>query len=414
MGLFFTLLLSFNLYADLHGSLKSDSYFYKNNRKETFFDLHLTHEERFDKNTQFFSDLHVRHWQGDQAHRTYFYPQKFYISEKQKNTNIYLGTKDVQLSYIDFLSPTQFYQTYDMSQLFNHEVFNPLVMGVKQKYALGFIEAYYMPVRKPSMLPHERSPWLPQKVYNDPTLVLNLPPELRYSISRRMNDNHTDQNNILLAASLNLETIDWRLIYYNGISSMPEITPQVSGQVLQVANPTIMNVDPDVILHVSDPRTESFGSAMQWVWGRNIIRLENAWNRRYYTKGVKEEQENAVQLERMVSFFGHAQGGIQVNYFWNNNNLMSSPSAFSMRQVINRSIMISAKMLWRDNHDFTAYNLLSVMDSSNYLLGAQYKYSFLNQWQLWVAAQKINGRGQNLFSSFKEMSNISFGLQWVY
>lgn len=413
MVLFFSLLLSFQLHADLKVSIKGDSYFYKNKRKESFLDFHLIQEEKFDKNTQFYSDLYIRRWQGDKAHRTYFYPQKFYVAEKQKNTSIYLGTKDIHLSYIDVLSPTQFYQTHDMSQLLNPVTFNPLVMGFKTKYKIGVLEAYYMPVRKPSVLPHEKSPWLPQKVYNDSTYILNMPDEVKYSISRR-NYGHTDQNNILLAGTLNIETIDWRVMYYNGISSTPEIKPDVTGQIVQGSNPTIINVNPDVILNVSDPRTESLGSAMQWVFGHNILRLENAWNRRYYLKGKKEEQENALQLERLVSFFGHGQGGIQVTYFWNNDNLMASPSAFSMRQVINRSIMVAGKFLWKENHDFTIYNLASTMNSGNYLMGAQYKYSFLNQWQVWVGGQLISGKGQNLFHSFKDMSNISFGLEWSH
>ena len=415
MVIFFSLLLSFQLHADLKASIKSDSYFYKNKRKETFFDLHLIQEERFDKNTQFYSDLYIRHWQGDRAQRTYFYPQKFYIAEKQKNTTIYLGTKDLHLSYIDFLSPTQFYQTHDMSQLLSPVTLNPLVMGFKSKFDVGTIEAYYMPVRKPSILPHEQSPWLPQKVYNDSSRVLYMPDEIHYSFARRMNYGHTDQNNILLAGTLNVETIDWRVMYYNGISSTPQITPVVTGQMIQGANPTIMRVDPDIELNVSDPRTESLGSAMQWVFGRNILRLENAWNRRYYRlKGAKEEQENALQLERLISFFNHGQGGIQVTYFWNNDDLMASPSPFSIRQVINRSIMVAGKFLWKENHDFTIYNLASTMNSGNYLMGAQYKYSFLQQWQVWAGGQLIGGKGQNLFNSFKDMSNVSFGLEWSH
>ena len=412
---FFLVLLAIStkIYADTQQAiLRTEGFFYKQPSSEATIDLHLIQETRFDKNTQFQSDLQINHWQGQKAHRTYFYPQKFVIVGKSKSTTTYLGTKDIQLSQIDFLSPVQFYQTLDLTHPLRAQAFNPLVLGGKSKIPLGTFELYYMPVRKPSQLPHERSPWLPQKVYTDSNYILYLPDEVRYSIGDRQSGNHAELNNLLVAGTLNMQDMDWKLIYYNGISSFPEMTPRVSGTIIQTANPVIARVNSDVVLNIYDTRTESFGSSYQWALGKNILRLENAWNRRYYSTGKKEEQENAVQLERLVSFFNYGQGVIQAAYLWNNDDTLSSPSLFSLRQAINRSVLIGTKINWKEKHDFTAYFLGSTITPKNRFYGLQYKYSPNDHLGIWAGWEGINGQeGQNLFYAYKDMSNFHAGLE---
>ena len=393
--------------------VRTEGFFYQQPSSEALVDVHLIQNERVDKNTQIQSDLQINHWQGNKAHRTYFYPQKFVISSKVRNTTLYLGTKELELSHIDFLSPLQFYQTYDLTHPLRAQAFNPLLFGTKTKFSKVSFEAYYMPVRKPSMLPHEKSPWLPQKVYTDESSILYLPDEVRYSIGKRESANHADINNLLLSTTFNMnDDMDWRVLYYNGISSFPEMTPRVTGTIIQTANPTIARVNPDVTLNILDTRTESWGSSFQWALGKNILRLENAWNRRYYSSGVREEQENAVQLERMISFFSYGQGVVQVAYLWNNDDSINSPSLFSLRQAINRSVLIGTKLNWKEKHDLTAYYLGSTLSSRNNFYGVQYKYSALNNLNLWGGWQGISGReGQSLFYAYKDMSNFNVGLE---
>ena len=406
--------ISTNLYAGTGASLRTEGFSYQLPSSEGILDLRLTQEERFDKKTQFQSDLQVNHWQGKKSHRTYFYPQKLFVSVKEKSATMYVGTNDIQLSHIDFLSPVQFYQTYDLTQPLRSQPFNPLVIGGKSKHSLGVFEVYYMPVRKPSQLPHEKSPWLPQKVYIDSSNILYLPDEVRYSIGTRRNGNHADINNVLVASTMNLNDVDWRVIYYNGISAFPQMTPKVSGQLVQVSNPRIISVDSDVVLDLYDPRTESWGSSLQWAVGKNILRLENAWNRRYYLAGAREEQENAVQIERMVSFFNHGQGVVQLSYLWNNDETLASPSLFSLRQAINRSVLLGTKLNWKEKHDVTAYYLGSTISSKNYLYGVQYKFSPSGHWNIWAGWQGIHGQGQNLFYTYKDMSHFNLGLEWMF
>lgn len=105
--LFFLTVLSTDVFA-FAASIKGEQFFYKKSKSEGLYDLHFTHEESLDKDNKFQMDLKLNHWQGPKGHRTYIYPERFFVSSKDKNVTVYLGTKEIQLSYIEAFSPTQF------------------------------------------------------------------------------------------------------------------------------------------------------------------------------------------------------------------------------------------------------------------------------------------------------------------
>jgi hypothetical protein len=285
-------------------------------------------------------------------------------------------------------------------------------------YSLNFekvsADLVYAPINVGSTLPGVHSRWLPREVFipetPDNDIVLNLPPDLRYTYQNRDEWHNALHDNFAARIQFHFDAIDIGLMYYEGASSFPLVQPIVTGTIVAVSPKTVINVDPDVLLDLKDYRNRVAG--ISWVssqWGF-ILKLAST-----YTNNLGNEevlpgwiQENVLGLEKSfdfgndVSLIGILQGSYIRSERENDSNL-------SVTEIFRRAVMAGGRMTIKEVWNLNFLMLLDTQRQSNFQ-EISLQRRLYDVWTLALTADFIAGSSETPLGVYSKNDSYALSL----
>ncbi|MDZ4081826.1 MAG: hypothetical protein U1E10_02735 [Bdellovibrionales bacterium] len=139
-------------------------------------------------------------------------------------------------------------------------------------------EVFFVPFRRPSLMPSQASAWLPRQIYipNLPDTEFVLPDALEYKYLGREELNDALHSNFGARLGWRFSESELSLQYDEGASSFPSLRPTVSGSVIALTPRTRIQADPLIQLTEVYFRERHFGASVTQTFRSLLVRLQIA------------------------------------------------------------------------------------------------------------------------------------------
>ncbi|MGZ3693294.1 MAG: hypothetical protein ACXWQO_03760 [Bdellovibrionota bacterium] len=355
---------------------------------------------------------------------------------------------DVQEGYLQFQSlPWTFQVGMNVFSWGDTDVFNPLdvvnqrryfdpmqseklgapTVLVKREFEKFFIEALYIPKQRKTLLPGEKSRWLPRDVYNSRSFsvlgyhaILNLPASgvnYRYQAPEER-DNALD-NNFGTRIKFRFPGFDWTLAGFQGTAPTPAVKPTEVGllTVQQILSPTdaIFNMEePNLTLKAVYYKARMLGTSGTLVAGDFLIKGASAYNAPVKPASdlPAKSLDNALGIERTFSVGkGTLTAIIQGTYVKRGDRV--DTNSVSLARMFDRAGM--AAFRWSPTESIAV--LGSYLRDTRYkgtLVHSEASYKIADGWRGKVSADFLSGPTETPIGTYARNDRVTLSLnsQW--
>lgn len=217
-------------------------------------------------------------------------------------------------------------------------------------------EVFFVPFRRPSLMPSRGSAWLPRQLYipNLPNTEFVLPEALEYKYAGREELDGALLSNFGARLGLRLSETEISAQYDEGGSSFPALRPTVSGSVIALTPRTRIQADPLIELTEVYFRERHFGISMTQTFDSFLIRMQIAKTEPLFQGRTlsQDRSDMTVGLE-----YGIMTSTLLAQFFYNSlarNDGGNDLASFS--NVFDKAIAVG----WR----------LSLSDTNSLMIGA--------------------------------------------
>jgi len=349
------------------------------------------------------------------SERTYLDIGEAYVKYKDDNITIQVGSNILNWGVTDGYNPldvVNMHQYFD--PLHSRKLGAPSII-LSKAYEHSDIELTYIPQNRSSQLPGVHSRWLPREVFIPESaatdgVVLLLPGNLNYSYAPRETLNYALDNNAALRWQWHLTNIDLAVYAYNGAASFPLVEPEVTGNILQVSPKTIVQVDPDVILHTKNYRLQQSG--FSWVSSQWDFLFKFATS---YSQSIGNDDllpgwthESILGVEKTMSFLS---SGTLTAIFQHSvvETQVQTPSNLSVMEIFRNAWMLGGHGTWGDLWSSNAFILY---DDNHYsrFIEISLARKFVDIWTLQLTADLIAGPSDTALGIYHDNSSYSLDL----
>jgi len=337
-----------------------------------------------------------------------YYKYKTPTSSVQLGSNILNWGVTDAYNPLDVVNPRQYYDPLHAKKL---GVWS-MLLSHSSEYAEQ--ELIYIPKSQPSMLPGPNSRWLPREVYvprtPDNDVVLLLPDNLHYTYDGRETLNHAFDNNIAARLQWHLGSIDIGVSGYDGVALFPIVEPEVTGTIIQISPYTVIQTDPNVILHTKSYRIHEAG--FSWVSSQWDFLLKYAGS---YSQSLGDDPllpgwmiENVMGLEKNFNIGrdGLLVAVLQYSFL---HDQKENDSNLTVTEIFRRAWMYGGRFSWGDNWSYTIAGLYDTLHYSHY---EEYSVArrLFDVWTLQLTADFIAGHNDTPLGIYNSNDNYSLSL----
>jgi hypothetical protein len=275
----------------------------------------------------------------------------------------------------------------------------------------------YIPWARSPELPGVNSRWLPRQVYTSTGssggYQLLLPSSPQYSYAGITSLDQANLNNLAAKINLRLLRSDLAFYYYNGISDVPLISPNVSGTLVQLYPLRTIQINSGINLVVQDFRQEIYGASFvvpwsSWQWKAQYSSIQ-PWGAAQSLKGNTQSWIGGIEKSWDVGLAANLT--TVVEYSSNQHNSYSSNDLMSASHFFDNNWIIANRFSWLDRNSFTfAYSLDQIYWFSLEDLQFERRISDSLKWDL--RATLLDGPSSAPLGSFINNKNISSDLIW--
>ncbi|KHD88775.1 MAG: hypothetical protein OM95_06495 [Bdellovibrio sp. ArHS] len=275
-------------------------------------------------------------------------------------------------------------------------------------------ELVYIPTRQGAVLPGEQSRWLPREIFVPQTpendLLLLLPERLNYSYGSKDELDDALKNNYAFRIQRRGNTFDFGLSYFEGVAAFPLIQPVVTGTIVSVSPKTVVRVDPDVTLNVTNYRIRQGGVTM----------VANSWDTLFklassYTSSITESPylqkwtfENVMGLEKTFTF---GESGLLIAVLQKSfiTTEKENDSNLSTTEIFRDAWMIGGRLSWKEVWNFSLLGLYDGLHGSNYE-ELTLTRRFWDAWNLSLTASLIQGSSETPLGVYEKNDSYTLTL----
>lgn len=221
----------------------------------------------------------------------YFEEQELSLEYRFRRHRFRIGTSTLRWGILDLYDPLdQVNSRRFESPISSEKRGDPMLLWQYSKpgrQITSNFEVFYIPRKKLSILPSEKSAWLPREVYvpNLSEAEFLLPRELEYRYA-----GHEERDSSLSHAFgarivFRGDTTESALQYDEGASGFPNVLPEVTGTVISVppqSDRTQIQADPLIKLTEIYYRERHFGGSFTKSFAASLLRLQLARTERLY------------------------------------------------------------------------------------------------------------------------------------
>lgn len=388
-------------------------------------DFDLSYEQKFQNNLKFkfrFQDFADPTNKSDIETNTFDLPE-FNIKKSFDNYFLKFGTDIYSWGVTDAVNPVDFLNTRNYFDPIHSRKLGTLSMGLNYSKDIFEVDGVYIPLARSAELPGTQSRWLPREIYVSPLDGLNteliLPKNFNYSYRRLNPSAQALNNNLGLRIQLHLNQLDLAFYAYDGVASIPQISPEASGVLTRVAtkqNPTqVIQVQSNVVLRTQEYRVQTGGFSFVKSFSSWQIKGVTAWTQPINQDGIRNPwiHESVLSLEKNWNVWGGSLISI-LQYSTIRREISDAGNDMSsLGKFFDNNWMLGGKYLWKDTDSVTLFGSYdSITYSSVYDL--KYEKKLSDRYRVGFSYTSIEGPVQaplGLYSKNK-FAEANFGMNF--
>lgn len=223
-----------------------------------------------------------------------------------------------------------------------------------------FSEVFFVPFKRPSLMPSQASAWLPRQIYipNLPDTEFVLPDELEYKYTGREELDDSLHSNYGARLGWRFSESEISLQYDEGGSSFPSLRPTVSGTVIALTPRTRIKADPLIQLSEVYFRERHIGASFTHTFSSLLVRAQVAKTEPMFNGRTlaRDRSDFTIGLE-----YGFSNSTLLAQIFFNSlaqNDAGNDLASFS--SIFDRATALG----WRHSISETASLMVGVMHSA--------------------------------------------------
>jgi hypothetical protein len=326
------------------------------------------------------------------------------------------GDTDV-FNPLDVVNPRRYWDP------FQSEKIGTPALSVKRDFGDLFLEALYIPQQRKSLVPGEKSRWLPRDIYRVRTFAgfgtptrLILPANLNYSYTDDVEVDKALSNNFALRAKFRLPNFDGTLMTYRGASPSPDVRPRfVSGSVVSIAGgETTFQADPNFVLQRAYYPVQVSGLSFTWATLGILVKGAGAYtqvrNQRFDLPA--RVWESVLGLEKSLSLGSGSLTLLAQGTSVNRGDALDSNSV-SLARMFDRSAM--GALRWSPSERWTVTaSLLRDLKFKGSLWHFEAGWKFTDGWRADISGDFLSGRPETPLGTYARNDRVTASLGWQF
>ena len=347
-----------------------------------------------------------------------------YIQYRSSGWVIQAGYNTFTWGVTDGYNPLDVLNARRYQDPLKQEKLGALSLSIKKDVENLSFEAVYIPLQRTSILPGEKSRWLPRQILTTTSIgdgsqsaMLNLPPELDYHFNSRQDRDGALENNLGLRIQINglVQGLDASLVAFNGGSaSSPAIDVTASGTLVQLLPILIIQADPVVTLTPVYYRKWIYGGSLVYAIEGVIFRAETAITR-LISKGpdlLGNAEEFILGIEKPVSIAAHDLTLILQGTYANHSAPISN-GVTSLNRIFDRAIIVGARLSLSEKLTLLTSGLLDTQFHEE-LAHLEWNYNLTDNWKLGISGDAIWGGSDTPFGAFSSNDRMMVSIKTVF
>ncbi|MCB0390493.1 MAG: hypothetical protein KDD58_04345 [Bdellovibrionales bacterium] len=340
---------------------------------------------------------------------SFFDASQSYIESSKGNWRLRLGSQIHNWGVLDLYSPADVVNTSTLYDPLDPKKLGAVGLDLTWSTFGKKWQLLYLPIRRPTQFPEENSRWLPRQIItgsdsND--INIYLPQQLDYQYDKSIELDNAFKNNFGTKFSFTLDEWDWNIIYFYGLSTLPqmEIEATVIASVLDPKNGNLVgvNVEPEVVLRPIDYLQETIATSLVWAPDWGIWRWETSYLKPK-SKDFRVDQEllqSALGFEKSF-FIGTRSLLAQIQYFYSEQKNKRNNLSGTDFQLFDDSVVLSGVFTLNDNNSLYASELYNFNnDSTLSAFGGLFKIN--DMFKLEMRALVLNGPEESVIGTYKK------------
>lgn len=383
----------------------------------------LEHERRFDfvekENTRFGFEFHPYLYgtsvEGNRERQVVLDPRAGYFELGLQENWLRAGFMTFKWEGTDGLNPMEIATMKDWSDPLNSQTRASAAVAMGSSGENYDVEAAYIPWQTRSLLPGEKSAWLPRRAtfpLRTDEFELLLPAEVNYRYGDRQSLNDPRKHNYASRVQVRTSLGDIAVGYYEGLADTPAIVPTLNVVPVQVNPKLIFSLSNPVEVVPIDYRVRTVAGLYTKALGQWIVRLAAR-----YDSPIGDD-------ENIPSWSQNTVAGIERSFEIGPNTVTAliqgawvrvpeSNSLLSVRDIFNKAVLFGLRYPIGENWILVLSGFKSTQDAS-YFSKFDVSYRLNENWKLTAAAESIDGPPDSLLGVFGKNDRAILGLNAVY
>ncbi len=280
------------------------------------------------------------------------------------------------------------------------------------------LDLVYIPQARPSLLPGGNSRWLPRQIYISqsaagPGVELLLPNQFSYSYLPRQSLGSPLQNNSALRLQAHLDNLELALYGYDGVASVPVITPVVSGTLVSLTPRQVIQVNSNVQLLLNDYRQQTAGFSFIKTLSSWQIKGEASWTQPGKESAQAWADAGILGVEKSWSVGSSGSLVTILQYSSANHAALPGNDLASLSDFFNSNWMLGGHFSWRDNDSITFFYSYDSLTTS-WMGDLSYSRRFSDNWSLGLGGTTLDGPSSSPLGVYSNNKNVYLNLSWNY
>lgn len=241
----------------------------------------------------------------------YFEEQELSLEYRFRRHRVRLGTSTLRWGILDLYDPLdQVNSRRFENPIASEKRGDPMLLwqySMPARHVSSNFEVFYIPRKKLSILPSERSVWLPRELYvpylSEAEFLLSRELSYRYLAHEELDSSlsHAFGARVVFRG----DTLEAAIQYDEGASAFPNVRPEVTGTVIAVppqSDRTQIQADPIIKLTEIYYRERHFGGSITKSFSKSLMRVQLARTERLYggRSLARDRTDLTIGFERSV------------------------------------------------------------------------------------------------------------------
>lgn len=364
------------------------------------------------------------------SERFYWDAQEGYLQIQSLPWTLQLGYNVVQWGDTDVFNPLDVVNPRRYFDPFRSEKISSPMILAKRDFENFMVEALWIPTQRKTLLPGEKSRWLPRDFYRDKNLVsvygtarVKLPTNMNYHFVEPVDMDNAFENNFGARMKFRFSGFDWTLAGFEGTSSSPTVAIRaLSGTTTQADSVTreiTLVVDPDIYLRAAFYKIRMYGTSFVWVLGDFLVKGASAYTKPISALGIYPSSylpprilENALGLEKTINI-----GELSLTMLLQGTYVSRSDSvdntSVSLSRMFDKAAMGGLRFVPGEKFSVLLSYLRDIKFKGNFFHG-EGDYKFKDGWKLKLSGDILGGATETPLGTYRrnDRVNLALNYQW--